>query len=38
MNLSKYQSLAWTHPLVQDWFLLKIGEPTELKEEGWPFI
>lgn len=38
MNSSKYQSLTWAHPLVQDWFIQKIGEPTEPQEQGWPFI
>jgi len=31
-------SLAWAHPLVQDWFVEKFGTPTEPQEEGWPHI
>lgn len=31
-------SLAWAHPLVQDWFVGRFGTPTEPQEQGWPHI
>jgi ATP-dependent helicase Lhr and Lhr-like helicase len=31
-------SLAWAHPLVQDWFVSRFGSPTEPQELGWPHI
>src|SRR5256886_16159424 len=31
-------SLAWAHPLVQEWFVRKFGTPTEPQEQGWPHI
>jgi ATP-dependent Lhr-like helicase len=32
------QSLAWAHPVVQEWFVNKFGTPTEPQEHGWPTI
>jgi ATP-dependent helicase Lhr and Lhr-like helicase len=32
------ESLAWAHPLVQEWFTNKFGTPTEPQEHGWPHI
>jgi ATP-dependent Lhr-like helicase len=32
------ESLAWAHPLVQEWFVNKFGTPTEPQEQGWPHI
>src|SRR5689334_19783740 len=32
------ESLAWAHPLVQEWFIQKFGTPTEPQEQGWPHI
>jgi ATP-dependent helicase Lhr and Lhr-like helicase len=32
------QSLAWAHPIVQEWFLTKFGSPTEPQIAGWPAI
>ena len=32
------ESLAWAHPLVQEWFTRKFGTPTEPQEQGWPHI
>jgi ATP-dependent Lhr-like helicase len=32
------ESLAWAHPLVQEWFVAKFGTPTEPQEQGWPHI
>lgn len=31
-------SLAWAHPLVQQWFLSRFDSPTEPQEQGWPSI
>ncbi|MBI2682805.1 MAG: DEAD/DEAH box helicase [Acidobacteriales bacterium] len=31
-------SLAWAHPIVQEWFVRKFGTPTEPQEAGWPHI
>jgi len=31
-------SLAWAHPLIQEWFVGKFGTPTEPQEQGWPHI
>jgi len=31
-------ALAWTHPLVRDWFVSRFGTPTEPQQEGWPHI
>jgi ATP-dependent Lhr-like helicase len=33
-----YPSLAWAHPLVQEWFTARFSTPTEPQEEGWPHI
>src|SRR5450432_2235982 len=32
------ESLAWAHPVVQEWFISKFGTPTEPQEQGWPHI
>ncbi len=31
-------SLAWAHPLVQEWFTARVSTPTEPQEQGWPHI
>src|SRR5262249_1042128 len=31
-------SLAWAHPLIQEWFIGKFRTPTEPQEQGWPHI
>ena len=31
-------SLAWAHPLVQEWFVSRFGTATEPQEQGWPHI
>jgi ATP-dependent helicase Lhr and Lhr-like helicase len=31
-------ALDWAHPLVREWFLSKLGKPTEPQEQGWPHI
>ncbi len=36
--MSLPSSLAWAHPLVQEWFVRKFGTPTEPQEQGWPHI
>src|ERR1700688_3504205 len=32
------ESLAWAHPLVAEWFVRKVGTPTEPQELGWAHI
>src|ERR1051326_9100124 len=32
------ETLAWAHPLVQEWFTRKFGTPTEPQEQGWTHI
>ncbi len=31
-------TLDWAHPIVREWFLSKLGKPTEPQEQGWPHI
>jgi ATP-dependent Lhr-like helicase len=31
-------ALVWAHPIVQEWFLTRLGQPTEPQEQGWPHI
>ena len=31
-------TLAWAHPIVQEWFTRKFGTPTEPQTHGWPSI
>ena len=38
MPLPVPHSLAWAHPIVQDWFVRRFGTPTEPQEQGWPHI
>lgn len=38
MPSAEPSSLAWAHPLVQDWFVSRFGTPTEPQEQGWPHI
>jgi ATP-dependent Lhr-like helicase len=38
MSLPVPASLAWAHPLVQEWFVQRFGTPTEPQEQGWPHI
>ena len=38
LTLTVPESLAWAHPLVQEWFVRKFGTPTEPQEQGWPHI
>ena len=33
-----HTALAWAHPVVQEWFLVKFGSATEPQEQGWPAI
>ncbi|HEX3436485.1 MAG TPA: DEAD/DEAH box helicase [Pseudacidobacterium sp.] len=37
-SLSVSESLAWAHPVVQEWFVRRFGTPTEPQEQGWPHI
>src|SRR5438067_328699 len=36
--LQNPESLAWAHPLVQEWFVSCFSTPTEPQEQGWPHI
>ena len=43
MHISNTQNRApsaldWAHPLVREWFLNRLGLPTEPQEQGWPHI
>jgi ATP-dependent Lhr-like helicase len=31
-------ALEWAHPVVREWFLARLGLPTEPQEQGWPQI
>src|SRR5438045_7208741 len=31
-------SLDWAHPLVREWFISKVGSPTEPQRQGWHHI
>src|SRR5579872_3271621 len=31
-------ALDWAHPIVREWFLTRLGQPTEPQEQGWPQI
>lgn len=31
-------SIDWAHPIVREWFLTRLGTPTEPQEQGWPHI
>jgi ATP-dependent Lhr-like helicase len=38
MSSAVSSSLAWAHPLVQEWFTARFSTPTEPQEQGWPHI
>ena len=38
VDLAAPASLAWAHPVVQEWFVIKSGTATEPQEAGWPLI
>src|SRR4030081_3662474 len=31
-------ALNWAHPVVREWFLARLGVPTEPQQQGWPHI
>ena len=37
-NYEPVGALDWAHPIVREWFLSKLGAPTEPQEQGWPHI
>jgi len=37
-QLATAGALDWAHPIVREWFLAKLGAPTEPQEQGWPHI
>lgn len=38
MSIILNDNLSWAHPLVREWFQMKIGKPTEPQVQGWPAI
>lgn len=38
MKTSNSKSLNWAHPLIQEWFITHLGQPTEPQIKGWPSI
>src|ERR1700758_4614558 len=38
MSSAVSPSLAWVHPLVQEWFAAHLTTPTEPQDDGWPHI
>ncbi|HTZ47427.1 MAG TPA: DEAD/DEAH box helicase [Verrucomicrobiae bacterium] len=36
--LATTDALQWAHPIVREWFLTRLGVPTEPQEQGWPHI
>ncbi|MDX1837209.1 DEAD/DEAH box helicase [Legionella taurinensis] len=36
--MKRAHSLDWAHPLVREWFINQVGEPTEPQRQGWPSI
>jgi ATP-dependent Lhr-like helicase len=37
-EIAALPSLDWAHPLVREWFVRRLGTPTEPQEQGWPHI
>lgn len=37
-DLATADALAWAHPIVREWFLTRLGAPTEPQEQGWPHV
>lgn len=37
-SLTIPETLAWAHPVTQEWFTRRFGTPTEPQEQGWPHI
>jgi ATP-dependent Lhr-like helicase len=38
LKLAASPALDWAHPIVREWFLTRLGQPTEPQEQGWPHI
>lgn len=38
MKAVTHTTLDWAHPLVREWFIAKLGTPTEPQVQGWPSI
>jgi ATP-dependent Lhr-like helicase len=38
LDFDALPSLDWAHPIVRDWFVRRLGTPTEPQEQGWPHI
>ncbi len=37
-SITASSALDWAHPIVREWFLGRLGHPTEPQEQGWPHI
>ena len=37
-QMASASALDWAHPIVREWFLSRLGVPTEPQEQGWPHI
>src|ERR1700736_1112688 len=37
-QMVSWSVLDWAHPVVREWFLTRLGVPTEPQERGWPPI
>jgi ATP-dependent Lhr-like helicase len=37
-EIASSSTLDWAHPVVREWFLTRLGVPTEPQQQGWPQI
>src|ERR1700732_4584985 len=37
-EIASSSALDWAHPVVREWFLTRLGVPTEPQQRGWPQI
>src|ERR1700736_3014051 len=37
-QIASSSALDWAHPMVREWFLTRLGVPTEPQQQGWPHI
>src|ERR1700726_368244 len=37
-QIASSSALDWAHPVVREWFLTRLGVPTEPQQQGWPHI
>jgi ATP-dependent helicase Lhr and Lhr-like helicase len=38
LQIASSSALDWAHPVVREWFLTRLGVPTEPQQRGWPQI